>query len=556
MNLANFPFICLLGLGLCGCVTQTSQPTGEANTTDASFHTLMAEVALQRRQFDVAAEEYVKAAQLSDDPEVSRRATQVTFTLENHEQAYESAKRWLELDNDSSDALRFLANLSVKRGEVSEALGYLQRALQLAGETETDEAFLPLTTLLMREDDTESAKEAMAKLAEEHDENARAHFSVALLALQSRDYAMALSSAKRARELAPDWPRTEIVYARALIANNQIDEGLQIAKAVAERTQDVGIGLEYGGLLVDTGRNEEARGQLEWVLEQDPESSGARFALGLLEMRERNLDAAQAHFTKLLASGRRTLDALFYLGSVAELQEDYEKALPFYVRVQTGTYATTAQIRVARMLFKLNQEDAALAHLKRRKQSFPDEDVALSDAEATLLGEAGRGDDALAVYDDAIARHPESRALRFSRSFLLEREDRVTEAIAELTLLLEEQPDDPVALNALGYTLADRTDDYEKAYEYIRRALELVPGDAAIIDSMGWVQYRMGNNEQALDHLRKAYEMTLDPEVAAHLGEVLWVQGETEEAKSIWEKSFLDNPDHKKLKQTIERFMP
>ena len=556
MNLANFPLVCLLVLSLAGCATQTTRSAGKTSATDASFHTLMAELALQRREFDVATSEYIKAAELSEDPEIARRATQVAFTLENHELAYASAKRWLELDQQSSDALRFLANLSVKRGEVAEALAYLQRALRLAGETETDGAFLPLTTLLMREDDTESATEAMRKLAEEHEENARAHFSVALLALQSGDYAMALTSAKRARELAPDWPRTEIVYARALIANRQIDEGLRVAKAVAERTEDVGIGLEYGGLLVDTGRNLEARTQLEWVLEQEPTSSGARFALGLLEMRERNLDAAQDHFTKLLASGRRTLDALFYLGSVAELQEDYEKALPFYVRVQTGTYATTAQIRVARMLFKLNQEEAALAHLKRRRQSFPDEDVALSDAEATLLGEAGRTQDALDVYDQAIGRHPDSRALRFSRSFLLEREDRIPEAIAELTLLLEEQPDDPVALNALGYTLADRTDEYERAFEYIRRALELVPGDAAIIDSMGWVHYRMGNYSQALEHLQKAYDMTFDPEVAAHLGEVLWVQGETEEAKSVWEKALVDNPDHKKLQQTINRFMP
>ncbi|MEM7283193.1 MAG: tetratricopeptide repeat protein, partial [Pseudomonadota bacterium] len=246
----------------------------------------------------------------------------------------------------------------------------------------------------------------------------------------------------------------------------------------------------------------------------------------------------------------------FYLGSVAELQEDFEKALPFYVRVQTGTYATAAQVRVAHILAELGRLDAALAHLERRRDAFPDEDVALSEAEASILSDSGRIRDALKAYDEAIKRHPDSRSLRFSRSFLLERENRVSEALAELTMLLEEQPDDPVALNALGYTLADRTDEYQRAFEYISRALEQIPNDAAIIDSMGWVHYRLGNNEEALKYLRQAYDLTQDPEVAAHLGEVLWVQGEVEEAQSIWEQALLDHPDHEKLRDTIQRFLP
>lgn len=554
MKLNRFCVFALCVVTLSGCATQPATDLGPG--VDASYHTFLAEVALQRENYQEAAESYAKAAQASSDPGIAQRATQVAYSLERSDLAYSTAERWLALDPDSIDARRFLANLAVKKGKLEQALDYLQEAIDLDPQGDSESAFLPLTTLLMREDDADAATQAMAKLVRKHNDNARAHFSVALLALQSGDRELALSSAKKAWQLAPEWPRAEVIYARALIANGDVDQGLEMAKAVVDRTGDLAIALEYGGLLVDTGRNEQAREQLNWILEQDKDSSGARFALGLLELREDNLSESEKHFTTLLASGRRTFDAVYYLAVIAENQENYTRALPLYARIRSGTYATAAQIRVARMLFKLNQTEAALTHLQRRREAFPDEDVPISEAEGQLLSEMGENGQALESYEKAIKRNPDARSLRFARSFLLERINRVDEAIVALSALLEEEPDDPIALNALGYTLADRTDEFDRAFKLISRALEQVPNDAAIIDSMGWVHYRLGNYDQALEYLNRAYELTGDPEVAAHLGEVLWVVGKTDDAKVIWEGALGEDPDHEKLRATIDRFMP
>jgi len=214
-----------------------------------------------------------------------------------------------------------------------------------------------------------------------------------------------------------------------------------------------------------------------------------------------------------------------------------------------------ARVRLSLILYRLGRTEEALSSLEQAAMSNPGVSVDLASARAELLMRMERFDEALALYSRELDRYPGDEELLYARAFLYERMDRVEDALNELRALLEQNPDDPIALNAVGYTLADRTDRYEEAYGYIKRAYDEAPDNAAIVDSMGWVEYRMGNNEAAIGHLRRAWSMSRDPEIAAHLGEVLWKSGDREGAEEIWFESLGENPESRVLQDVIDRLM-
>jgi tetratricopeptide (TPR) repeat protein len=277
--------------------------------------------------------------------------------------------------------------------------------------------------------------------------------------------------------------------------------------------------------------------------------------MGFLEFQAGNYEIAERYFIDLIGTGLYVPDALFYLGNIAEIEGDLDSAVSFYSQVTSGGNLIQARVRLSLILYRLGKSDEALRSLENVVAADPDSSIDLASARGELLMRMGRFDDALELYTRELERYPDDRGLLFARSFLYERMDRVDEAIVELRALLAQDPDDPVALNALGYTLADRTDQFEEAYELIRRAYEQSPDNAAIVDSMGWVEFRMGNHEQAIEHLRRAWALQRDPEIAAHLGEVLWTTGDRPAAEEIWFESLSENPESEVLQEVIERLM-
>jgi tetratricopeptide (TPR) repeat protein len=232
----------------------------------------------------------------------------------------------------------------------------------------------------------------------------------------------------------------------------------------------------------------------------------------------------------------------------------YDDALVYFESVEPSEYFLPAQIEIAGVQQDLGDLEAGRRHLRELAQAFPDFEIAALSADADLLVEAGRPEEALGIYDEAIATHPDAIELRYSKSFLLEKQGRVDEAIELLRAILAETPEDPIALNALGYTLADRTDELDEARRLIARALEADPLNAAIIDSMGWVLYKQGDTAGALHYLWRARILSRDPEIATHLGEVLWVTGAEDEARRIWDEALSEYPDSEVLREVMERF--
>ncbi|MDH3647322.1 MAG: tetratricopeptide repeat protein [Gammaproteobacteria bacterium] len=564
-ELSGLPVALAATLFISGCagtvVTPTANETSqeiipfETDGGEASYHLLLAEMALERDQFDAAAREYRMAAQLSDDAEVAQRAVTLSFGLGRNTEALASAQRWVELDPGNLEARRYLASIYLQNKELDLAVGELDTMLNLYSDV-PEEAFLALTGMLLEQRDQAISMRAMDRLLAQYPDVPAAHYGMALMSMQVGDYDSAQRHVTTSEELRPDWPRAGLLHARILVARGDEEAGLERAANLARDATDPTLRLDYALLLANLNREGEARLELDLLLDEHPRMAGALRAAGLLEMRRGDLDAAQLHFTSLLATGRGTWEAFYYLGSIAEQRAQAGRAIRFYSQVRDGDLAITAQARAASLYESMGEIDRAVEHLTTFANETPKLDADLHTAAAELLARNNEVDRALEILNETLIRHPKNRGARFARAFLYEQMDQVDTSIAELRALLKDAPEDSIALNALGYTLVDRTDRYREGYRLIRKALELDPNNPAIIDSMGWAEYRRGDLEEAHRHLERAYGLVRDPEIAAHLGEVLYLKGQTDDALTIWQESLAENPGADVLLEVMQKFGP
>jgi tetratricopeptide (TPR) repeat protein len=538
----------------CGQTSTRSTEQSEGLAIDADHHILMAEISLERRQFDVAATEYYRALLQSDNPELFERANRIIYDFGTYDQALDAAMRWSRFDETAVGARHNLVLLYLQQGEVRKAMPHLRYLYERADEN-SERGFSTMLPLLAEARDQEAATEAMKSLAKTYKKDDTSHYVLAFLALRSRDIELATAEARIATENEPEMTEAAVLYARCLLADGQTEMAFDALSDRPGFRNDATMRLEYAILQLAVGRPEEARLELELLLNEYPRMAGALRTLGFVEFQEGNNELAERYFAELLATGSYMSDALFYLGAMTEEDGDVDGAMDFYTRVTSGNNAITARIRLSLILYRLGRPDDALRQLEQHSRSDPETALDLAAARAELLTRMERYDEALKLYDQKLLRYPGDESLLYSRSFLYEQMGRVDDAIAELQALLERNPDDPVALNALGYTLADRTTRYEEAERYVSRALQQSPNSPAIVDSMGWVQFRLGNFDQAVEYLQKAWLLDRDPEIAAHLGEVYWAQGRQDDAKEIWYESLEENPDSEELQEVVERLL-
>lgn len=320
------------------------------------------------------------------------------------------------------------------------------------------------------------------------------------------------------------------------------------------KDNDFNLRSAYARLLTDAKRFDDARRQFEILAVQAPNNSDVLFALGLLYLQSNRLDESESYFKRLVAQDLRSDDANYYLGRINEEKENFEQAAIWYQSVQQSDNHFDAQLRYGLILGKQGDIEAARAQLQKIKPSNDAQQTMRVQAEAELLAESERFDEAMAVYDDAIEGKKHNSDLLYARAMLAQRMDRFELLEQDLRRILVLEPDNVQALNALGYSLADETDRYLEAYDLIKRALDMSSGDFYILDSMGWVLYRLGRHDEAIEYLEKAMELRQDPEIAAHLGEVLWVKGDREAAKKIWESALQLAPEDNRLLDVMKRF--
>ena len=327
-----------------------------------------------------------------------------------------------------------------------------------------------------------------------------------------------------------------------------------LQKTVETYPEGRSIRMYYARKLVDEKRLPEAYEQFKILLDQDSANSDARYALGLLSLEMKRLDEAEEYFETLYKDEERANESAYYLGQIAERRQHISDATRWYSLVRKGQHYIEAQIRIAVITAEAGDINAARKRLHNIEAGTATIELHLYLAEGDILRTANRYKEAFDLYSEALEKMPENIQLLYARALTAEKIEQLDVTLQDLESIVKREPDNVQALNALGYTLADRTERYADALKYIQAAYKINSTDPAIIDSMGWIYYRMGNYQQALKYLQQAFSTLKDPEIGAHLGEVLWVMGKQQQARNVWDEALQSKPEHKILLDVIKRF--
>ncbi len=556
----SFRWRTAFALGTLIALTMIVEPAlaDEQDTTHAEQHQQLAEAALQEREYLKAATAYRKAAEASDSVDVARTATRVGFLYGFNDQALLSAKRWVKLDKDSEEARAYLGQIYFRLDDLRNARRQFERLLKVDPE-EPASRLLSLVDFLREEEKPESADKLMRMLAKPYKDTWHANYAQAILALDAGDSDYSMKSAKRALEIRPDNAKPHTVYARALMFAGKDEEAIEyLAHIIGDSPQpDPDARMELAIMYMFAGRDDDALSQVNQVLLENGGRYDALRLMAIINFRAERLDAAAADFEDLLSTGKYPMDAYYYLARIADYRQEYERAVRYYREVRYGNNTVFSQRRASALLaHHLDDVDGAFELLESFAEMSPMHAVDMLVSKAQLLVSLDRYDEGLALYDKAVEFRPDDENMMLGRAALLLRMDRVDDAIAVYRKALKRWPESATTLNALGYTLADRTDRYEEAEKLIRKALKKEPQNDAIIDSMGWVLYKLGHLEEGLAELQRAYSRFKDSEVAAHIVEVLAELGRHDEAKEVLESALERDPESELLEDVRNRYYP
>ena len=369
---------------------------------------------------------------------------------------------------------------------------------------------------------------------------------------------MAEKAAREAIAENPDDPAGTLLLAGIKVRRGDIDPALALAEQAFRSQPRVTRGdlrMSFARILLEAGAVEPAAGLLETAIKDDPDLVDARYMLGAIAMQNEEWPAAERWFKSLIGTTRQQ-EALMQLGQLAQQDGRYEEALGYYSGIDRGPAAFDALTRSAVVMAHLGRLDDARQLLQRVRDELPQAEQQLIMIEVELLVDAGDHSAAQQLLTDAVEASPDDADLRYARALTYERAGDIRSAEADLRHVLEQNHNDARALNALGYMLVLEGNNLDEARDLIDRALVIEPEDPAIMDSKGWLLFKQGDPAAALPWLQRAYTAFPDPEVAAHLGEVLWVLGRQNEAHQIWNAALVSDAAHPVLTQTLQRLVP
>lgn len=535
---------------------KSAQAIQEPLTQELLFDILLGEIAGQRGRLDVSAPYYLQAALNSNDPRVSERAVQIATVARRYDIALKAARHWLSLDSSNVEARKVVTALALKIGDTDEVITQLDYLIRTSASLQ--EGFQLATVILAQHADKTTALEAVEKLAARYPDSVDARLAVSRIAILAEDLDRAQMAVDEALRLQPGMPQALVLKAQILIRQDRKPQALQLLeKAATQQPKSADLRLAYGRMLLDAGDLEAAREEFRAVVKLSPDNTDAIYSLALLELETGQLESGEQHLKQLLDVEDKRQSVYYYLGYAEQERGNVEAALEWYGKVDEGSeYWTQARLRMAKLLASQGRLDEVRSEMQSLRRNNPENAVDYYLLEGQVLSDLGMNQEAYALYAEALASNPDDEDLLYAQALVAEQLDRIDAAEQYMQRILKQDPDNVRTLNALGYTLADRTDRYEEARKYIEKAYAQKPDDPAIIDSMGWVQYRLGNLEQARRYLQQAYDMTGDSEIGAHLGEVMWMQGDRAGARRVWQESLENAPDNAVIKDVINRFTP
>ena len=544
--------------------------TTEGMTADIFYRLLLGDVALQRGEPALAARAYLDVANETRDVRLARRATELAIASRQRGLAEDSAKLWSTLDPGAERPKQILSALRAgastrdlpTAGPEDELKGRLVRLLSdaaLSGQG-VGEIFVQLNALFAQQNDKRAVLTLIRDLAQPYPKSAEAHFAIALAAFNaSAEDANfnneALAEVDRALALRPDWERAALLKAEILVRTASVDRAVEYLRGfLGTQPESKAAAGALAQFYVEQKRYVEAREILQRLWDKEPEARELEFGVAAIALQMKDYAVAERLLNDLKTAGFGQPGAIdLYLAQVAEETKRYELAIERYKAVTDGDRAWLAKLRIGAMLGKLGRVDEAKRWYADLPAITPEQRVQVRQAEAQMLRDVGDVNAAYRVLEQGLTEQPDAPDLVYDLAMVAEKLNRLDEAESRLKQLVEMRPDDAQALNALGYTLVDRTPRTSEGYALIEKALKLAPNDPFILDSMGWALYRLGRLDEAERYLKRAIAERPDAEIAAHLGEVLWTKGDRESARAVWKPQLETDPENAVLKETVRR---
>ncbi|MFV8816695.1 tetratricopeptide repeat protein [Haliea sp. E17] len=511
---------------------------------------LVAEFALRRGDYDTAMNNYIEQARVLDDAGVARHTTHLAQFLDNDELTLEAVQLWLRKQPEELEANNTAATLLSRQGRPLEAIPHLSVVARSAHQANFPMLLQSYASL--SPEDQQQLVTALDALSGEFPDDPALLLTQALVHAENHEYAVAQAKLDALFAIEPAQPQALQLEARMQLQQGAEHPFARIEQVLEKDPGNSRLRLEYARLLTATD-TAAARRQFEILSAQSPDDADLLLSLALLNRETGDDLVARAYLMQVLDTGDRTNEAHFYLGLIAEKAGDEQAALEHYRSIDDSRQYLPANQRIGELLLEQGDVQGLREWFAQQRAAQPQWAEQLYGIEAEVLRGKGATTAAMQILNEGLATYPDSESLRYARSMLNQQQADLASMEADLRDIIAQNPDNATALNALGYTLADQTDRLDEAEALISRALELQPGEPAILDSMGWLLYRKGDLPGALRYLTRAYASFPDPEVAAHLGEVLWASGEQDKARQVWQGGLLADPQHQVLRATLQR---
>lgn len=516
---------------------------------------MTAEIAGQRNQYGVALDGYLQAAKRAEDPRIAERAAKIGLFLKDTKKTDEAVSIWLKQDESNLTARKIATLSALKGADKSSAVQHLSLLLK-EDPAGFEATLMELTKVLQKEGKVSFTYNVLEELSQQNQNEASVYFVQALLAGQMNRLDSAKAKVGRALEIQPEWDKALVLKAQLASQMGDLDTAIEVLEKVLEKTPDNDrVRKMLAQVLMKNELLEEAEKLYKQVLVNTPDDGESQFAIALIYMQKDKTDEALIYLKKLVNKRAWDAQACFYIGRIEFSKQNFDDALVWFDKVTQGTYVHDASMAAISVLINQKNFSEAEQRLEMMMVKFPAKQLNLLLLKAEVFNAQKKYQQAYDILSDALVQFPEHKDVLYTRALIAEKIGRLDELEADLRKILERYPDDVAALNALGYTLVDRTERYDEAELLLQRALELDPDAAVIIDSMGWLQFKKGNVSDAEVYLRKAYEKQAENEIAAHLAEVLWVTGRQEEATTIINEAIEQSPEDEYLLKFQQRFM-
>jgi tetratricopeptide (TPR) repeat protein len=525
-------------------------------SSDLLYEYLLSEVAAQRGNDTVAVEGSLELAKKTRDPRLAMRAAKLALQFGQFDSAIEALKIWRDTDPSSILARRMLSSVLLRSGKLDEARDEFASLLK-ADESHTAQNFIQIYQMLATYPDQSAALQLMRDLAQPYPRVAEAHWAVAQLAQASDDTKLALQEAEQARSLRPDWNMAVSLEALLLQKDNP-QQGLDMLRSYLTSYPDAHeIRMQYARELLDQKQYKLAREQFRYMADKNPDNPEFAYAIALISLQLNDLKNAEIELKQSLSKGKKDQDTVqYYLGQLSEAKNSADEAIAHYRQVQNGEFLVPAQIRTAYLLSKQGKLAEARQILHGIRTTDDEQRAKLAMIEAQLLREANQFDEAYRVLNQTLEKMPDNTDLLYETAMMADKIGKPGVFEELMHKLIKIKPDHAQAYNALGYGMLERKEHIPEAMKLVEKALQLAPNDPSIMDSVGWGYYLSGKLDESVKMLRRAYAGNANPEIAAHLGEALWVRGDKAEARKIWRESLKKNPGNEPLQAVMKKFDP